>query len=185
MAPSASAWSAPGAGTRSFGSRGSAGRIRASPSGFSSTTPASRAVEGRRRGPCLACSGCVCAPVLGRRSFSRKEPQFNGGEENFDGWFQPRPCDRRYARPADLRRGLARLQERSTRSMPIRGLGAGRWLSTAGACGCGNCPRASWSRPEVASGPLPAPGDRHRGGWLTAYLNGRVLKRWPDKLRNN
>jgi hypothetical protein len=39
-------------------------------------------------------------------------------------------------------------------------------------------------------------GKRHRGlhlrlvidtgrGWLTAYLNGRVLKRWPDKLLND
>ena len=39
-------------------------------------------------------------------------------------------------------------------------------------------------------------GKRHRGlylrlvmdtgrGWLTAYLNGRVLKRWPYKLRND
>jgi hypothetical protein len=38
-------------------------------------------------------------------------------------------------------------------------------------------------------------GKRHRGlylrlvidtgrGWLTAYLNGRVLKRWPYKLLN-
>jgi transposase InsO family protein len=39
------------------------------------------------------------------------EPQFNGGVENFNGWFQPRLFDRRYTRPGDLRRELARLQE--------------------------------------------------------------------------
>jgi putative transposase len=39
------------------------------------------------------------------------EPQFNGGVENFNGWFQPRLFDRRYTRPCDLRRELARLQE--------------------------------------------------------------------------
>src|SRR5208283_4185103 len=39
------------------------------------------------------------------------EPQFNGGVENFNGWFQPRLFDRRYTRPDDLRRELARLQE--------------------------------------------------------------------------
>src|SRR5207248_475466 len=36
------------------------------------------------------------------------EPQFNGGVENFNGWFQPRLFDRRYTRPGDLRRELAR-----------------------------------------------------------------------------
>ena len=39
------------------------------------------------------------------------EPQFNGGVENFNGWFQPRLFQRRFARPGDLRRELARLQE--------------------------------------------------------------------------
>src|SRR5436309_8784373 len=39
------------------------------------------------------------------------EPQFNGGVENFNGWFQPRLFDRRFTRPGDLRRELARLQE--------------------------------------------------------------------------
>jgi hypothetical protein len=39
------------------------------------------------------------------------EPQFNGGVENFNGWFQPRLFDRRFKRPGDLRRELARLQE--------------------------------------------------------------------------
>ena len=37
------------------------------------------------------------------------EPQFNGGVENFNGWFQPRLFDRRFSRPGDLRRELARL----------------------------------------------------------------------------
>jgi hypothetical protein len=41
----------------------------------------------------------------------KKEPQFNGAVENFNGRFQPWLFDRRYARPGDLRRELARLQE--------------------------------------------------------------------------
>ena len=39
------------------------------------------------------------------------EPQFNGSVENFNGWFQPLLLDRRWKRPGDLRRELARLQE--------------------------------------------------------------------------
>src|SRR5436305_4302872 len=39
------------------------------------------------------------------------EPQFNGSIENFNGWFQPRLFQRRFHRPGDLRRELARLQE--------------------------------------------------------------------------
>ena len=39
------------------------------------------------------------------------ESQFNGGIENFNGWFQPRLFQRRFTRPGDLRRELARLQE--------------------------------------------------------------------------
>src|SRR5947207_6698839 len=39
------------------------------------------------------------------------EPQFNGSVENFNGWFQPLLFDRRFRRPGDLRRELARLQE--------------------------------------------------------------------------
>ena len=39
------------------------------------------------------------------------EPQFNGGVENFNGGFPPRLFDRRYTRPGDLRRELARRQE--------------------------------------------------------------------------
>src|SRR5215468_2314523 len=39
------------------------------------------------------------------------EPQFNGSVENCNGWFQEPLFQRRYKRPADLRRELARLQE--------------------------------------------------------------------------
>src|SRR4029450_5804872 len=39
------------------------------------------------------------------------EPQFNGSVENFNGWFQEPLFDRRFQRPGDLRRELARLQE--------------------------------------------------------------------------
>ena len=39
------------------------------------------------------------------------EPQFNGSVENFNGWFQQPLFERRFTRPGDLRRELARLQE--------------------------------------------------------------------------
>ena len=39
------------------------------------------------------------------------EPQFNGGVENFNGWFQEPLFQRRFHRPGDLRRELAWLQE--------------------------------------------------------------------------
>ncbi len=39
------------------------------------------------------------------------KPQFNGSVENFNGWFQPQLFQRRFTRPGDLRRELARLQE--------------------------------------------------------------------------
>src|SRR6202007_1466915 len=38
-------------------------------------------------------------------------PEHNGSVENFNGWFQPRLFQRRFHRPGDLRRGLARVQE--------------------------------------------------------------------------
>jgi hypothetical protein len=38
-------------------------------------------------------------------------PQFNGSVENFNGWFQEPLLQRRFRRPGDLRRELARLQE--------------------------------------------------------------------------
>ena len=37
-------------------------------------------------------------------------PEYNGSIENFNGWFQPRLFQRRFRRPGDLRRELARLQ---------------------------------------------------------------------------
>jgi transposase InsO family protein len=40
-----------------------------------------------------------------------REPQFNGSVENFNGWFQEPLFQRRFRRPGDLRRELARLQE--------------------------------------------------------------------------
>ena len=38
-------------------------------------------------------------------------PEHNGSVENFNGWFQPRRFQRRFQRPGDLPRELARLQE--------------------------------------------------------------------------
>src|SRR5262245_32831529 len=145
------------------------------------------------------------------------EPQFNGGVENFNGWFQPRLFDRRYARPGDLRRELARLQEavntqhvhprlggqtpaQHRRGLRLRKLPASfvvpttRQKLTAG--------RVTFIRRVSPAGTVSVlsqsyrVGKRHRGlylrlvvdtgrGWLTAYLNGRVLKRWPYKLLND
>ena len=146
------------------------------------------------------------------------EPQFNGGVENFNGWFQPRLFDRRYTtRPGDLRRELARLQEavntqhvhprlrdqtpaRHRRGLRLRKLPAsfvvptGRQKLAVG--------RVTFIRRVSPAGTVTVlsqsyrVGKRHRGlylrlvvdtgrGWLTAYLNGRVLKRWPYKLLND
>jgi putative transposase len=146
-----------------------------------------------------------------------KEPQFNGAVENFNGWFQPRLFDRRFTRPGDLRRELARLQEavntqhahprlggqtpaQHRRGLRLRKLPTGFVVPT--------------QRQKLAAGHVtfirrvsPAGtvsvlsqsfrvGKRHRGlylrlvidtgrGRLTAYLNGRVLMRWPYKLFND
>jgi putative transposase len=145
-----------------------------------------------------------------------REPQFNGGVENFNGWFQPRLLDRRYTRPGDLRRELARLQEavntqhvhprlggktpaQHRRGLRLRKLPTSfvvpteRQKLTAG--------RVTFIRRVSPAGTVSVlsqsyrVGKRHRGlylrlvvdtgrGTLTAYLNGRVLKRWPYKLRN-
>jgi putative transposase len=145
------------------------------------------------------------------------EPQFNGGVENFNGWFQPRLFDRRYSRPGDLRRELARLQEavntqhvhprlggktpaQHRRGLRLRKLPAsfvvptGRQKLAVG--------RVTFIRRVSPAGTVTVlsqsyrVGKRHRGlylrlvvdtgrGWLTAYLNGRVLKRWPYKLLND
>jgi putative transposase len=152
------------------------------------------------------------APVF----IPKAEPQFNGGVEDFNGWFQPRLFDRRYSRPGDLRRELARLQEavntqhvhprlggktpaQHRRGLRLRRLPASfvaptdRQELAAG--------RVIFIRRVSAAGTVSVlsqsyrVGKRHRGlylrlvidtgrGTLTAYLNGRVLRRWPYKLRN-
>ncbi len=145
------------------------------------------------------------------------EPQFNGGVENFNGWFQPRLFDRRYTRPSDLRRELARLQEvvntqhvhprlggqtpaQHRRGLRLRKLPASFAVPTARlplAAG-----RVTFIRRVSTAGTVSVlsqsfrVGKRYRGlylrlvvdtgrGWLTAYWNGRVLKRWPYKLLND
>jgi putative transposase len=144
------------------------------------------------------------------------EPQFNGSVENFNGWFQEPLFDRRYKRPGDLRRELARLQEAVTtqhahprlggktpaqhrRGLRLRKLPASFEVLT------GRLPlaegRVTFIRRVSVAGTVTVlsqtfrVGKRHRGlylrlvvdtgrGTLTAYLNGRVLKRWPYKLLN-
>jgi transposase InsO family protein len=145
------------------------------------------------------------------------EPQFNGGVENFNGWFQEPLFQRRFRRPGDLRRELARLQEavntqhvyprlggktpaQHRRGLRLRKLPAsfvaptGRQKLSAG--------RVTFLRRVSTAGTVSVlsqsyrVGKKHRGlylrlvvdtgrGWLTAYLNGRVLKRWPYKLLND
>jgi putative transposase len=145
------------------------------------------------------------------------EPQFNGSVENFNGWFQEPLLQRRFRRPSDLRRELARLQEavnaqhvhprlrgqtpaQHRRGLRLRKLPASFVVPTGReklAVG-----RVIFIRRVSTSGTVSVlsqsyrVGKRHRGlylrlvvdtgrGWLTAYLNGRVLKRWPYKLRND
>src|SRR5512143_98971 len=145
------------------------------------------------------------------------EPQFNGAVEHFNGWFQPRLFDRRYTRPCDLRRELARLQEvvntqhvhprlggrtpaQHRRGLRLRKLPASFVVPTDRqpiAAG-----RVTFIRRGSPAGTVSVlsqsyrVGKKHRGlylrlvvdtgrGWLTAYLNGRVLKRWPYKLLND
>jgi putative transposase len=144
------------------------------------------------------------------------EPQFNGSVENFNGWFQEPLFQRKFHRPGDLRRELARLQEAvntqhvhprlggQTPAQHRRGLRlqklpqsfvapTGRLPLTAG--------RVTFIRRVSVAGTVTVlsqtfrVGKKHRGlylrlvvntgrGTLTAYLNGRVLKRWPYKLLN-
>jgi putative transposase len=145
------------------------------------------------------------------------EPQFNGGVENFNGWFQPRLFDRRYTRPCDLRRELARLQEavntqhvhprlggqtpaQHRRGRRLRKLPASFVVPTArqqlAAGRVTFIRRVSTAGTVIVLSQSYRVGKRHRGlylrlvvdtgrGWLTAYLNGRVLKRWPYKLLND
>jgi putative transposase len=145
------------------------------------------------------------------------EPQCNGSVENFNGWFQEPLLQRKFYRPGDLRRELARLQEavntqhvhprlggktpaqhrRSLRlhKLPARfvvpterlPLAAGRVIFIR---------RVSVAGTVTVLSQKFGVGKKHRGlylrlvidtgrGQLTAYLNGRVLKRWPYKLLND
>jgi putative transposase len=145
------------------------------------------------------------------------EPQFNGGVENFNGWFQEPLFQRRFKRPGDLRRELARLQEAvntkhvhprlggQTPAQHRRGLRLQK-LPASFVAPTGRLPlaegRVTFIRRVSVAGTVTVlsqsfrVGKRHRGlylrlvvdtgrGWLTAYLNGRVLKRWPYKLLND
>jgi putative transposase len=145
------------------------------------------------------------------------EPQFNGGVENFNGWFQEPLFDRRYTRPGDLRRELARLQEAvntqhvhprlggQTPAQHRRGLRL-RKLPASFVVPTSRLPLAegqvTFIRRVSVAGTVSVlsqsyrVGKRHRGlylrlvvdtgrGQMTAYLNGRVLKRWPYKLLND
>jgi hypothetical protein len=143
-------------------------------------------------------------------------PRFNGSMENFNGWFQPPLLDRRYRRPGDLRRELARLQEAvntqhahprvggKTPAQHRRGLRLQK-LPTSFEVPTDRQPivagRVTFLRRVSAGGTVTVlsqmfrVGKGRRGlylrlvvdtgrGWLTAYLNGHVLKRWPFKLLN-
>jgi transposase InsO family protein len=145
------------------------------------------------------------------------EPQFNGSVENFNGWFQEPLFQRRFHRPADLRRELARLEEavntqhvhprlggqtpaQHRRGLRLQKLPASFVVPTDRqpiAAG-----RVTFIRRVSVAGTVTVlsqtfrVGKRHKGlylrlvvdtghGYLTAYLNGRVLKRWPYKLLND
>src|SRR5512135_3192366 len=145
------------------------------------------------------------------------EPQFNGGVEHFNGWFQPRVFQRRFTRPGDLRRELARLQEAVNTQHVHPRLGGLTPAQHRRKARLSKWPASfvvPTDRQPIAAGRVtfirrvsPAGtvtvlsqsfrvGKRHRGlylrlvidtgrGRLTAYLNGRVLKRWPYKLLND
>jgi transposase InsO family protein len=145
------------------------------------------------------------------------EPQCNGSVENFNGWFQLPLLQRHFARPGDLRRELARLEEAvntqhvhprlggRTPAQHRRGLRLQklppRWAVPTEALPLA-AGRVTFIRRVSTAGTVSVlsqtfrVGKRHRGlylrvvldtgrGWLTAYLNGRVLKRWPYKLLND
>jgi transposase InsO family protein len=145
------------------------------------------------------------------------EPQCNGSVENFNGWFQEPLLQRKFHRPGDLRRELARLQEAvntqhvhprlggKTPAQHRRGLRLHK-LPASFVVPTGRLPLASgrviFIRRVSVTGTVTVlsqkfrVGKKHRGmylrlvidtgrGQLTAYLNGRVLKRWPYKLLND
>ena len=154
---------------------------------------------------------------VGPAFIPKNEPQFNGGVEKFNGWFQPRLFDRRYARPGDVRRELARLQEAVNTQHVHPRLGGRRPAQHRRGLRPRKLPASfvvPTERLPLAAGHVTfirrvstagtvsvlsqsfRVGKRHRGlylrlvmdtghGWLTAYLDGRVLKCWPYKLRNN
>jgi transposase InsO family protein len=145
------------------------------------------------------------------------EPQFNGSVENFNGWFQEPLFQRRFRRPGDLRRELARLQEAVTtqhvhqrlggktpaqhrRSLRLQKLPASfvvpleRLPLAAGRVTF--IRRVSWAGTVTVLSQSFRVGKKHKGlylrlvidtgrGKLIAYLNGRVVKRWPYKLLND
>ena len=145
------------------------------------------------------------------------EPQFNGSVEHFNGWFQEPLLQRKYHRPGDLRRELARLQVSvntqhvhprlggQTPAQHRRGLRLQK-LPKSFVVPTGRLPlaagRVTFIRRVSVAGTVTVlsqsfrVGKKHRGlylqmvgdterGRLTAYLNGRVLKRWPYKLLND
>jgi len=144
-------------------------------------------------------------------------PQRNGSVENFNGWFQPRLFQRRFHRPGDLRRELARLQEAVNTQHVHPRLGGltpaqhrkGLRLSKLPPGFVVPTDRSPLSAGRVIFIRRVSPagtvsvlsqsfrvGKKHKGlylrlvidtgrGRLTAYLNGRVLKRWPYKLLND
>jgi putative transposase len=145
------------------------------------------------------------------------EPQFNGSVENFNGWFQEPLFQRRFRRPGDLRRELARLQEAvntqhvhprlggQTPAQHRRGLRLQK-VPPSFVMPTGRLPLAAGSvtfiRRVSVAGTVTVlsqsfrVGKNHKGlylrlvldtgrGYLTAYQNGRVRKRWPYKLLND
>jgi putative transposase len=145
------------------------------------------------------------------------EPPFNGSVENFNGWFQPPLFDRRFKRPGDLRRELARLQEAVNTQHVHPRLGGKTAAAHRRGLRLQKLPasfQVPTDRQPLAAGRVTflrrvgvagtvtllsqtfRVGKRHRGlylrlvvdtgrGSLTAYLNGRVLKRWPYRLLND
>src|SRR5262249_11386642 len=145
------------------------------------------------------------------------EPPFNGSVGHFNGWSQEPLFQRKFPRPGDLRRELARLQEAvntqhvhprlggKTPAQRRRGLRLQK-LPKSCVVPTGRRPlaagRVTFIRRVSVAGTVSVlsqsfrVGKKHRGldvqrvvdtgcGRLTAYRNGRVLKRWPSKLLNN
>jgi hypothetical protein len=145
------------------------------------------------------------------------EPPFNGGVEDFNGWFQEPLFQRKFRRPGDLRRELARLQEAvdtqhvhprlggRTPAQHRRGLRLQK-LPQSFVVPTERLPlaagRVTFLRRVSVAGTVTVLSQTFRGGKrprglylqmvvdtgrgrLTAYLNGRVLKRWPYTLLNN